>query len=391
MISKKILLFFLILSCNQLFSQYRQLGPDAEISILTIGPGNSLNDSFGHSAFRVKNTAFDIIFNYGVFDFEAPNFYLNFAQGKLNYKVEAAPYNAFKNWYIQQNRTIEEQILNLSVSEKQLVFNYLATNAEPENSFYLYDFFYDNCATKMRDVLKDALPSNISFEIPKDLEEQSFRDLIAKNLNWNSWGSFGIDVALGSIIDKRATPYEYMFLPDYIFTFFADAKIGDKPLVKNTKTVYQSPIKRTRSNFLLSPLLILGVISLFILYITYKDVKGNKRTKWLDIVLFAVTGLIGFVLLLLWFATDHTATAFNYNLLWAFAINLLVIKQVILTIPKKWFTRYVKFLIIMLVLMAFHWVIGLQVFALALIPLLIALLVRYVFLVRCFNASTIDL
>ena len=106
---------------------------------------------------------------------------------------------------------------------------------------------------------------------------------------------------------------------------------------------------------------------------------------WLDISLFIITGCIGVFLLLLWFATDHNATAHNYNLLWAFALNIFMIGQLKRDQPKLWFMKYLKFLLIMLCLLVLHWTIGVQVFALTLIPLLIALTVRYVYLVNHFK------
>ena len=122
--------------------------------------------------------------------------------------------------------------------------------------------------------------------------------------------------------------------------------------------------------------MIFGLLGLLILWITYNDYKKSYRSKWLDIGLFSITGSIGVVLLLLWFATDHTATANNYNLLWAFPINLFIVKQLLKPTPSTWFTKYLKFLIIMLCLLTLHWLIGVQVFAIGLTPIFIALLVR---------------
>ena len=119
--------------------------------------------------------------------------------------------------------------------------------------------------------------------------------------------------------------------------------------------------------------------------ITYKDFKKNTRSKWLDLILFGATGLVGFLLLFLWFATDHIATAQNYNVLWAVPLNVIVIAQLFKTRVKRWFKSYLKFLIIMLCLLTLHWIIGVQVFAIALIPFLIALMIRYVYLIRFYN------
>jgi hypothetical protein len=390
---KHFLLLISFLFINQtVLSQYKSLSPDSRISVLTIGPGSSLNDSFGHSGYRVKDSLMDIVFNYGVYDFNTPNFYTKFAQGKLNYKIGANYYEDFKESYIRQNRTIQEQILNLSLDEKQKVFDYLSKNYEPANQYYLYDFFYDNCATKIKDVLVYSLNDNIKFNKPESFENKTFRTLIQENLNWNSWGSFGIDLALGSVIDRKASATEHMFLPDYIYRFFDAASLksnSDKKLVIEKNTIYKRTDTTASNNFLTSPLLIMLLISLGIIYITYIDLKNKRRSKWLDIILFLFTGSIGIIILLLWFATDHEATAGNYNLLWAFAINIFMVIQVTKNKPGSWFRKYIKFLVIVMCLLALHWIIGIQRFAFVIIPLLIALLIRYLYLIKYYKNQMI--
>jgi len=387
---QKILFLLFLFIVNTSFSQYKQLTPNAEISVLTMGPGNNLNDAFGHSAYRVKDNLLDIVFNYGVYDFDTPNFYTKFAQGKLNYKIDANKYDAFKNHYISQNRTIKEQVLNLTQKEKQQVFDYLSNNYEPENQYYLYDFFYDNCATKIKDVLVIALNNNVQFNNPESFKNKTFRTLIQDELNWNSWGSAGIDIALGSVIDRQATPEEHMFLPENINSFFDAATFNnsEKKLVKKDQTIFNSKELKRPNYFIISPIVVFGLLGLFIIYLTYKDHKRSIRNKWLDVLIFAVSGIIGMVILLLWFATDHTATAQNYNLLWAFALNLFVVRQVFKRKPKAWFVRYLKFLLIMLCLMLFHWIIGIQRFAFALIPITSALFIRYLYLIKYYKSTT---
>ncbi|GGG52892.1 lipoprotein N-acyltransferase Lnb domain-containing protein [Bizionia arctica] len=371
------------------FSQTKRLSEDAEISVLTIGQGTSLNDAFGHSAYRIKDKRFgvDIVYNYGIYDFNTPNFYLKFAQGKLNYLIGKNYYEDFYNSYVYQNRTIEEQTLNLSQTEKQQIYDYLETNYKPENRAYLYDFFFDNCATRIQDVLVKNLPSEVVFNTPKDFQPETFRTLIHNQLDTNSWGAVGIDLALGSVIDRPATPEEHMFLPKYIHTFFGEASLAnsDQNLVKESKLVYEKRETPVSKQFLFSPYVIFSILGLIILGITYSDYKKQRRTKILDLLIFSLTGLIGVLILFLWFATDHEATAQNYNLLWAFALNLFVIGQVSKQTPKVWFVKYLKFLIIMLCLLTFHWVVGIQVFAIALLPLLLPLGVRYVYLVWWFQ------
>lgn len=380
------LLAFLFVTVSYAF-QF-QLSDDAEASVLTFGPGNSLNDAFGHNAFRIKDKAkgIDIVYGYGQYDFDAPNFYLKFARGKLNYLISRHFYSDIFNYYSRENRTINEQVLNLSTEQKQKLFHYLEDNYKPENRKYLYDFFYDNCATKIRDVLSTVTNNAITFKKPESFEPKTFRTLIYEHVDKNSWGSFGIDVALGSVVDRQASANEFMFLPKYIHAFFEVSKInGNEDLVKSSNVLYKRKDDNS-SGFIFSPLVILGLLAIVILFITYKDFKGQKRTKWLDITLFSLTGTIGILLLLLWFGTDHTATWQNYNLLWACPLNIIVIGQLLKAKIKNWVKSYLKFLVIMLCLMTMHWLIGVQVFAIALIPLLIALAVRYIYLVKYFNS-----
>ncbi|WP_426430844.1 DUF4105 domain-containing protein [Winogradskyella sp. HB-48] len=366
-----------------------QLSNEAEVSVLTFGPGTSLNDAFGHNAFRIKDETkgIDVVYGYGQYDFDAPNFYLKFARGKLNYLISRHFFSDIFNYYSRENRTIKEQILNLSIEQKQKLFDYLENNYKPENRKYLYDFFYDNCATKIRDVLSTISNNTISFEKPKNFEQKTFRDLIYEHVDKNSWGSLGIDIALGSVIDREALANEYMFLPKYIHSFFEVAKINaNGGLVKSSTVLYEKKEDNSASNFLLSPFVIFGLLSFAILFITFRDYKGNKRTRWLDITLFSLTGIIGILLLFLWFGTDHTATWQNYNLLWALPFNVLIIGQLLKKEVKNWVKSYLKFLIIMLCLLTLHWIIGVQVFAISLIPLLLALAVRYIYLVKYFNS-----
>tara|TARA_R110002049_G_scaffold3795_5_gene27631 strand:+ start:107608 stop:108780 length:1173 start_codon:yes stop_codon:yes gene_type:complete len=382
---KKILLVVCFNWIVFVHAQQNILSSEAEISVLTIGPGTLLNDSFGHSGFRIKDKVkgTDIVFNYGVYDFEAENFYLKFAQGKLDYLIGANYYEDFYESYIAQNRSIQEQVLNLSSSEKQDLFDYLLNNMKPENRRYLYEFFYDNCATKIKDVLQEVTKNSIVFHEPDGFEQKTFRTLIHENLNRNSWGCFGIDLALGSVIDKKATPEQHMFLPKNIHAFFERATLGnsDEKLVKKSNVLYEKIGTPQPTNFLTSPLMLFGIVGFLMLFITYNDFKKNKQTVWLDATLLTITGIIGIVVLLLWFATDHTGTHQNYNLLWACALNILVIGQLFKEKASAWFIKYLKFLVILLCLLTLHWMIGVQVFGIGLIPFLIALFIRYVYLI----------
>ena len=378
----KLLLRLLFLLCITVAFSQKNIPNNTQISVLTIGPGNNLNDAFGHSGIRLKTSYSDIVYDFGRYNFEDPNFYLNFARGKLNYLQGKANYNNLVNFYKQQNRSIKEQILNLSAEEKQSVYTFLETNYAKNQGAYLYDFFYDNCATKIRDVIENATNGNIDYQLPDNYEDKTFRTLIQDELHPNTWGSLGIDIALGAIIDRTATPREHMFLPKNIHSFYSEATINNRQLVSNSKTIINSDTKFKNGTFLLSPIFVLSLIAILIIYITFNDHKKQRRTKGLDAFIQLILGVIGILLTLLWFGTDHTATGYNYNLLWAFPLSLVMVIQAYKAKPKKWFIGYIKFCVLMLCLLTVHWISGVQQFAPTLIPLLIALFVRYIFLLK---------
>ena len=389
MILKKVTTLFLLL-VSLASSAQLQLTDASEISVLTVGPGLLLNDSFGHSAIRVKDPLynFDVVFDYGRYNFEAEGFYLNFAQGKLDYMLGRTVFDDFLSLYEYQNRRVQEQQLNLSTEQKTAFYYFLRENNKPENQAYPYDFFYNNCANKITDAIETVLGEQISYNPPRSFEQQTFRNLIRSDLNQNSWGSLGIDVALGSKIDQLASVKEHLFLPKNLYLLLENAEVESKELklVKKLKILTPATLDKTSEGFG-SPLVILSLVAFLMLFVTYKDNKNNKRSKWLDVILFATTGSIGLVLLMLWFATDHTATADNYNLLWAFATNLLFIPSILKTRLNNRGIKYIVFLIILLSLMILHWMTGVQSFATGLIPILIAIGVRYLFLIRHFNKA----
>src|SRR5258705_7908780 len=164
---KKIIVVALLCYHQGGFSQVSMLSEGAKISVITMGPSqDEVYSAFGHSGIRVVDSLqqIDAFFNYGVFDFNQPYFYLNFARGNLNYMVDAYPYPDYRSYYIEHHRFIHEQVLNLTSLQKQLVFDYLVWNIRPQNQYYSYDYFYNNCATKVRDVIESVLKKEVAFD-----------------------------------------------------------------------------------------------------------------------------------------------------------------------------------------------------------------------------------
>ncbi|MFT5436504.1 MAG: hypothetical protein ACI840_001152 [Ulvibacter sp.] len=383
--TKYYLLFLIVFITAIATGQGIPLSENAEVSIITVGPGTNLNDSFGHNGFRIRDQSrnIDVIYDYGRFDFNTPNFYLKFAQGKLLYEIGSNNFDPFFNYYKKQNRWIKEQVLNLNYSEKQALFKYLQTNIKPENKKYKYDFFYDNCATKIRDVIIEILGDKLEYKEDHITENYTFRELIQKNVKANSWGSLGMDIAIGAVVDRKARPIEYQFLPQYVFEGANNAVVirndAEVSLVKKYNYLFEAKKQEPKSNFFLSPFFVFGCLGLCLIFITYKDFKNNTRSRLPDMLIFLITGIVGLALLLLWVATDHTATVNNYNLLWAFPFSILFILHIYKKFPRAWLRKYIFFLIMLLSLLAIHWTTGVQVFAVGLLPLLLALGIRYIY------------
>lgn len=379
-------IFILLFSSFQLTAQ-QKLTSEATVSVVTCGSGSELYSAFGHSAFRIYDPLLklDKIYNYGTFDFNKPNFYLNFAKGKLIYQLSTTSYGYFLQQFNYENRWVKTQELALNEADVQAVYDFLENNAKPENRSYQYDFFYDNCSTKIEEVIKTVLKDKVTFNNSHITDNKSHRDLIADyTAEKFKWGKFGIDLALGSVIDRPATPVEYKFLPDYIYLGFNMATIiidgENKPLVKDENTVLNENMPPQPFS-VLQPYIVFLVIALFFIFKTYQNYKSHRRTKWVDFSLYFITGAIGVVVLLLWFATSHTATYKNFNFLWAFAPNLVVAFFMFKEVLPKWLKNYNKLLLVLLAIQAILWILKIQVFNLAIIPIIAMLFVRYSFLI----------
>ncbi|MFY9244028.1 MAG: DUF4105 domain-containing protein [Polaribacter sp.] len=377
------LLFFLLL-INHTQAQVN-LSVYSEISIVTAGPGTELYEAFGHSAIRIKDPVLqlDLIYNYGMFDYNAPNFYSNFTKGKLLYSLARYDFAYFYASYKRDKRWVKQQVLNLTQQEKQTFFNYLENNALPENANYFYDPFFDNCATKLRDITNTILADKVEFSSKNIDQNLSFRQLMNREIPWNTWGSFGINLALGSKLDAKADFTQYMYLPDYVYLNFKNSSLFIKNQPENLvlrEDVLLDFEEQKQSISIANPFLVFCIISLLGIFITYKDFKKKKRTKWFDFLLLFITGIVGVLIVFLWFFTNHSTTPNNFNFLWAFAPNIIIAFLMLNPSPKKWLNYYFKFLIFLLILTPFVWVFEIQLFPVSVIPLLILLLVRYLYL-----------
>ena len=387
----KKLTFFLMLLFASFWGQSQnvELSPLSKISLLTVGTGEDLAAKFGHSAIRLQDPTLGIdeVYGYGTYDFEDPNFYLNFTRGKLSYTISRIPFKYFDYSYQQEKRWIREQVLDLDVQQRTKIVAFLENNLLPENKKYKYDFLFDNCATRIPMVFEKTLGSTFNFDYSYLEDQLTFRELIRLKLNPNSWSNFGIDLALGSVIDREATPYEHLFLPIYVYEQMKHTTLDGKPIVKKESVLLDIPEQEDRALIFLTPLFWLSILLILVCYITYTDYKNFRRNKWLDFFLFLVTGLAGVLIVFLWFGTDHLATKGNFNSLWAFAPNIFIAFLMVKRNVPEWIITYIIFLTILLGITCVLWMFKIQVFSILLVIVLLALAVRYLYLIYYFKSK----
>ncbi|MEC7858334.1 MAG: DUF4105 domain-containing protein [Bacteroidota bacterium] len=358
---------------------------DVEFSVITIGPyEDELYSAFGHSGirYRDKQNNIDLFYNYGIFDFDQPNFYLNFLNGRLLYMVGRYDYKNVQSFYISQKRYIKEQVLNLRESEKIILYNYLEQNIKPENRTYLYNYVYNNCATKIRDILITVYGERITFKDSND--NLSIRDLMDKYLQNNKWGDLGIDICLGSEIDKKANSSEEMFLPEYLFSSLDNSLLdGETNLISETNIINSNSVKIQKNIF--QPRLVLLLFLMLCLMVSFRQIKYGLKYIYFDFIVFFISGIIGVLLIYLWFFTDHLSS-FNYNLIWALPFNVIFSFLLIINIKSRFTKWYMIFKSAVLLSLLILWGIIPQNLNDLLIFLILGMLLRvlsnYIYLVR---------
>jgi hypothetical protein len=366
------------------FSVYGQLlSPAAEISMLTGTPGQELYSTFGHSAIRIHdpNSNMDWVFNYGTFDFDTPNFYMKFLRGKLDYMLSIAEYDRFKMGYHYGRQSVTEQIMNLDSTEKQAVFDFLMNNYRTENRYYKYDFFYDNCATRIRDLFVEIYGDRLRFDYPAVWHSKplSFRQLLDVYLVSKPWSDWGIDIVLGLPADKKANPDQYMYLPEFMMEAFDCAQIvwadGERPLVKSSEVIIDSAPKET-PGFQITPRWVNWGLFILVALATFYEIRKRKTYKGLDYILFTAVGLIGWLIVFLWFFTDHIATKNNLNIFWALPTHLPLIYFILRKSHTRLSRGYWAVTFLLALALLLFWALIPQQFHWSLVPILLVIITR---------------
>ncbi|MCB9081546.1 MAG: DUF4105 domain-containing protein [Lewinellaceae bacterium] len=297
----------------------------AQLSLLTASPGQELYAQFGHSAIRINDSAYsgqDLVFNYGIFDFDTPNFYLKFIRGKLPYMLGVQTMPSFLRSYQEEGREVREMPLLLTRSERQAVITFLIRNYQPENRFYAYDFFFDNCASRIRDVLE----TNTALSYPaNDTTHQvyTYREMLTLYVGEHSWINFGFYLILGLPSDQLVNFREEMFLPDYLEDNLSKGQVDTRPLAAAEKILIPATLSVSSIPSLLRPTVVMWILA--ILWGLGSIFLPRHLARGLDTLLATLLFAAGTLFTFMWFGTDHIATHRNLNLLWANPLYLGVL------------------------------------------------------------------
>lgn len=355
------------------------LSDSAKISLLTCAPGVELYSAFGHNGIRVIDYKqhMDIVFNYGTFDDEQPHFYSNFVKGRMIYSITFDSYQDFMQEYVEEKRGVVEQDLRLTNEDRQKVFALLYTNALPENRNYQYDFFWDNCATRPRDVFEKVLGSRLEYKTDSSCgfaQHKTMHDMLRLYVHDRPWVDAGFDLILGMPCEVPATPRNQTFLPDYMAKLFGCASADGQPFVTETRTLLDyglpaidAPVKPMHITM---ALLLLG----FLLILTERRTKRHYYT--FDFFLFLFTGLLGIFFLSLWAFTTHYSVPKNLNVLWLLPTHFFAAFVLLKKVKPQWIKYYFLFTYFLMMALLVGWKFNPQPVNIAFAPVIILLAAR---------------
>jgi hypothetical protein len=302
-----------------------------EISLMTYGPGDIYWERFGHDALEVRDTVSgeSIAFNYGVFDFDQKGFLLNFARGIMAYRMDAETTQSDIDFYAGEGRYVRRQRLALNDEQKERLRRFLLWNIRPENAGYHYDYYVDNCTTRVRDALDDALGGVLRSQWSDTSGGMTFREQTARLMSNQPWLMLGMDLGLGPYADQPMTAWKETFLPMTLESALREVTVDGKPLVAEESLVV--PAKLTpppeKAPDLRWPLLLAGLVLALPLALPAVSRRGAARGVFVaaGTVFTVFAGIAGLVMLGLWALTLHRSAWGNFNLLAYSPFALLIV------------------------------------------------------------------
>lgn len=310
---------------------------NTQISLLTCSPGELIYELFGHTAIRIEDptSGIDFVANYGLFDFNQDNFVYRFVRGKTDYQVGVQYTTSFLAGYKERGSSVRQTTLNLTTEQKTYLLTRLDENLRPENREYRYNFIYDNCATRVRDLIEMSVSQQVSY--PTHVENYTFREAIMLYTANAPWSQLGFDLCLGEGTDRTASQRELFFLPEMLGNAYHSARImtSSQSIPLNLHSSVLVPKTRENTSSWFTPTLCAYLLLLASIFASF---FLRKKRKWLeisDVVLNTINGLGGCIILFLILFSQHPFTFENYNIMWMNPLTLFPLLAVIFPFLKK--------------------------------------------------------
>lgn len=358
-----------------------------QISLITCSPGQDTYAMFGHTGIRVNYVLQnrDVVFNYGMFNYKSENFIYRFVKGETDYILGVEPSYYFFTRYDEPGITVTEQVLNLTDREKETLARKLEENALPQNRTYRYNWLYDNCTTRARDIIESSINGKVTYQEANTDTSVTTRTILHTYTSVSDWTRFGIDIILGEEIDRPLSDRQQMFIPANYMASAGQAVITDgqgnqRPLVSSTVTPIQSDSLRHTDNNHSSLMCTTGL--LFIAAgLAFLELRRKKTYKWFDASLAFLLGLAGCLVAFLFFASEHAGVSTNYLVILLNPLHFIAIPFII---KRK--TRIVSYVMLadMVLLLLTILATG-QTVNTAILPVVFTLLVRVIVNLRIFS------
>lgn len=365
-----------VMADKDLRPQYLEQFDSIEVSLLTCSPHEEIYSLYGHTALRWHDLkkGEDVAFNWGVFDFRKPFFVGRFVFGLTDYELGAYPYPLFKREYVRYGSGITEQVLNLTSEEKFRLKEALVKNLQTENKVYRYNYFYDNCSMRPRDMIEQCIIGKVTYS-PREDYQPTYREMVHSCVRNHPWAAFGNDLLLGIKADFKTNQRQQEFLPENLMYDFDRATIlvgGEyRPLVKERRIALQPGVQIIEEDFPLTPTQCAWLFFVVSLGIALIEWKRRKTLKYWDALIMLVQGLAGCVLFVMIFS-QHPTTSLNLQLLLLNPLPLFFIPTVLKHRKTRWWT----ILVVMIALFAIGRIF--QVYAEGIMIVALSLLIRVI-------------
>jgi hypothetical protein len=375
---KKILYLTTILFLMNFQGVFSQPANDTVIYLITCGPGTETYSIYGHSALRVKilSDNSDVVYNWGVFDFDTPNFAWKFAKGRLDYMLVAEKLQSFMQGYYFEKRYVLSQRINISASETKRLIDLINENLKPENVKYRYDFFYDDCTTRIRDLLEKSVGENLLYPPEVTGKSPTFREMVGKYQNMYPWLKFGVDLLMGYSADKKTSFRDRMFLPIDMKNELSETVINRSgrmiPLLQNPEILLDFETPKVKQIFFTTPVFVFTLLLIFVIILSAM-LKSKKTIKLIDIFIFGIFSVLSVLMIFFNFFTDHQQMKWNLNIIWLSPFILLCLLSLLLNRAGTLWFRIVFFISVLF--LAIQIVLP-QSFNYSFFPLVIMLVVR---------------